>query len=161
MKTLSDVVAGTVFVVEDDVGVRDSLLALLHAAGWRTTAFGTGGEVLKYSGTLGQGCLLLDICLPDYDGFEVLMSLRRAGVCLPVIFMTAEERSAEQARAPEIGALAVLQKPLNEAHLLSAIGRAMEPEPPVTRKQQFYSQDLSPFGFRNTAATGAGRVADE
>lgn len=125
MKTACDVVAGTVFVVEDDVGVRDSLLALLHAAGWRTMAFGTGDEVLKYTGSLDDGCLLLDICLPDYDGFEILMSLRRAGVCLPVIFMTGEERSAEQARAAGVGASDVLQKPLIETHLLSAISRAI------------------------------------
>jgi two-component system response regulator FixJ len=124
MKTPCDVVAGTVFVVEDDVGVRDSLLALLHAAGWRTMAFGTGDDVLKCSDTLNEGCLLLDICLPDHDGFEVLMSLRRAGVGLPVIFMTGEERRAEQARAAGIGAFAVLQKPLIETHLLSAITRA-------------------------------------
>ena len=119
-----DVVAGTVFIVEDDIGVRDSLLALLQAAGWRTMAFGTGGEVLRCSGTLNEGCLLLDICLPDYDGFEVLTSLRRAGVGLPVIFMTGEERRAEQARAAGIGAFAVLQKPLSEAPLLAAIARA-------------------------------------
>ena len=119
-----DVVAGTVFVVEDDVGVRESLLALLHAAGWRTMAFGTGDEVLKCGGTLNDGCLLLDICLPDYDGFEVLTALRWAGVGLPVNFMTGEERRAELARAAGIGAFAVLQKPLSEARLLSAIARA-------------------------------------
>lgn len=87
-------------------------------------AFETGGEVLRSSSALNEGCLLLDICLPDYDGFEVLRSLRRAGVALPVIFMTAEERRAEQARAAGTGAIAVLQKPLSETHLLAAIASA-------------------------------------
>lgn len=106
--------------------MRDSLLALLQAAGWQTMAFETGGDVLKSSKALSEGCLLLDICLPDYDGFEVLTSLRRAGVVLPVIFMTGEERRAEQARAAATDALAVLQKPLSETHLLAAIALAFK-----------------------------------
>lgn len=116
--------AGTVFVVEDDFGVRDSLLALLQSAGWTTMAFGTGEEVLRSSGVLNEGCLLLDICLPDGDGFEVLTSLRRAGVGLPVIFMTGEEGRAEQACAATTGALAVLRKPLSEPQLVAAVVRA-------------------------------------
>jgi two-component system response regulator FixJ len=117
-------VAGTVFVVEDDSGVRDSLLALLQSAGWTTMAFGTGGEVLRSSGALNEGCLLLDICLPDCDGFEVLAALRRAGVSLPVIFMTGEESRFQRARAATSGALAVLRKPLSEPQLLAAVTRA-------------------------------------
>jgi FixJ family two-component response regulator len=122
---MRDIIMGTIFVVEDDVGVRDSLQALLESAGLRTMVFGSGHEVLSCCGVMNTGCLLLDICLPDHDGFEVLARLRRAGVRLPVIFMTGEERRAEQARASGLGAFAVLHKPLSETQLLRAIEGAI------------------------------------
>jgi two-component system response regulator FixJ len=115
----------TVFVLEDDPGVRDSLTALLEAVGIRTRTFACGTDILRSAPILIDGCLLLDICLPDYDGFEVLRRLREADVQLPVIFMTGQESQAQRAHSPRVGAFAVLRKPISDTLLLSAITGAL------------------------------------
>jgi two-component system, LuxR family, response regulator FixJ len=115
----------TVFVVEDDPGVRDSLTALLDAVGIRARAFSCGSDVIRHAPSLHDGCVLLDICLPDYDGFEVLRMLRESGVSLPVIFMTGHETHAQRATAPRLGAFAVLRKPISDTALLSTIEGAL------------------------------------
>lgn len=68
---------------------------------------------------------MLDICLRDHNGFDVLILLRRAGVALPAIFMTGENYSVVQARAAKLNAYAVLQKPLSDTWLLNAVTGAM------------------------------------
>ncbi len=115
----------TVFVLEDDTAVRESLTALLEAVGMRTQAFACGNDIVQSASTLVDGCLLLDISLPDYDGFEVLRMLREAEVRLPAIFMTGQEMLAQRARAPRFGAFAVLDKPINDALLLSTLTDAL------------------------------------
>jgi|APTNR8051073442_1049403.scaffolds.fasta_scaffold76898_1 two-component system response regulator FixJ len=115
----------TVFVLEDDPGVRDSLTALLEAVGIRTRTFVCGTDIVRSAPILVDGCLLLDICLPDFDGFEVLRRLRDANVQLPAIFMTGQEFQAQSAQAPRLGAVAVLRKPISDTLLLSAISTAL------------------------------------
>lgn len=122
--------AGTVFIVDDDASVRESLQVLLEAAGLWTRVFGSAGEILRCSRVMTAGCLLLDVCLPDHNGFEVLILLRRAGVALPAIFMTGGNYGAVQARAAKLGAHAVLQKPLSDKWLLQAVTGAMCAEQP-------------------------------
>ena len=115
----------TVFIADDDAAVRESLQVLLEAAGLRTRVFGSAGEILRCSRMMTAGCLLLDVYMPNHDGFEMLILLRRAGVALPAIFMTGEIDGAVQARAAKLNAYAVLQKPLGETRLLKAVTAAM------------------------------------
>lgn len=117
--------AGTVFIVDDDPAVRESLQVLLETARLRTRVFCSAGEILRCSRIMTAGCLLLDICLRDHNGFDVLILLRRAGVALPAIFMTGENYSVVQARAAKLNAYAVLQKPLSDTWLLNAVTGAM------------------------------------
>lgn len=128
--------AETVFIVDDDAGVRESLQVLLEAAGLRSRVFASAGEILRCARVMTAGCLLVDVGLPDHNGFEVLILLRRAGVALPAIFMTGENHGAVQARASKLGAHAVLQKPLSEKWLLQAVTGAMrvgQPRPDKNR----------------------------
>lgn len=117
--------AGTVFIVDDDPAVRESLQALLEAAGLRTRVFSSAGEILRCSRIMTAGCLLLDIGLRNHSGFDVLILLRRACVSLPAIFMTGGNYSVAQARAAKLNAYAVLQKPLSDVWLLNAVTAAM------------------------------------
>ena len=115
----------TVFIVDDDAAVRDSLSALLQAAGLRARTFETGRDLLNARGSLARGCILLDVCLGDEDGFQVFQALRAAAVGLPVIFITAHENMAEKARTVAADAFAVLQKPIPDDLLMATIARAM------------------------------------
>jgi two-component system response regulator FixJ len=115
-----------VLIVDDDPAVRDSLSALLQAAGLQARTFETGRDLLKACGSVGRGCILLDVCLPDQDGFQVFHALKDAAVRLPVIFITAHETQAEKARTAIKGAFAVLEKPIREDILMATIAGAME-----------------------------------
>lgn len=116
---------GTVFVLEDDAEVRESLTALLEAMGLRTQAFACGRDIVRSAGSLVNGCLLLDIGLPDYDGFEVLRMLRDADVNLPVVFMTGDEMNTARIPVRGPGASIVLRKPINDTVLLSTLAEAL------------------------------------
>lgn len=129
--------------MDDDADVRDSLQVLLEAAGLRTRVFSSAGEILRRSRLMKDGCLLLDICLPTHNGFEVLSLLRRAGVALPAIFMTGENYSLVQARAAKLNAYAVLQKPLSDTWLLNAVTGAMRLEQP--RPDENWGSSLRDF----------------
>ncbi len=116
-----------VFVVEDDPAVRDSLAALLDSAGHKARSFATASDFLRISRTIREGCLLLDICLPDMDAFEVLQKLTAEGARLPVILITGHGHLARKARAQQVGAFAVFEKPVNDCELLEAVERALHP----------------------------------
>jgi FixJ family two-component response regulator len=117
--------APTVFVVEDDAAVRDSLSALLEAEGFSTHLFASAPEVLAASPRLKDGCLLLDICLGEFNGFDVFRKLKETGINIPVIFMTAHEEMAQKARTNGSDAFGVLEKPINDRELLDVVGRAL------------------------------------
>jgi len=115
----------TVYVVDDDFAMRDSLKALLEAYGFSPKAFGSGSDLLDSCERMDKGCVLLDICLPGQDGFGVLAALRQKGIDLPVVFITAHEERAREASIEQLGAFALLQKPVNGDELLDVIRRAL------------------------------------
>jgi two-component system response regulator FixJ len=99
----------TVYIVDDDEGVRDSARALLEAY---DLAAG------------GRGCLLLDLNLPEMDGLELLELLRRRRIGIPVIIVTAQRDTALEERARRAGAFAFFEKPVDES-IIEAIGQAL------------------------------------
>lgn len=129
--------------MDDDAAVRESLQVLLEAAGLRTQVFSSADEILCCSRLMTAGCLLLDICLPTHNGFEVLTLLRRAGVALPAIFMTGGNYSVARARAAKLNAYAVLQKPLSDPWLLNAVTGAMRLGQP--RSEENWGSGLRDF----------------
>ena len=78
----------TVHIVEDDGAVRRSLECLLHAAGFRSTAYETALSFLDAAPGVSAGCILLDVRMPEIDGLELQARLNRLGSFLPVIVMT-------------------------------------------------------------------------
>ena len=116
---------GLVIIVDDDDAVRDSLEALLQSAGLPTLSFSTGGEFLSADGYAGRCCVLLDYRLPDVSGLEVLNRLSVDRPLLPVIFISGHADASAQKLALGSGAIAALQKPLQDDVLLDTIMRAL------------------------------------
>lgn len=79
---------GVIHLVDDDPAVRNTLVRLLISAGYRVCEYASGAELISVAGRLTEGCILLDISMPDADGFAVTKALTARGVELPVVMMT-------------------------------------------------------------------------
>ncbi len=116
----------SIVVVDDDDGFRASLRFLLETMTLTPLDYGAPSELmLALEQGLAADCLMLDINLPEQNGFELHDALRRQGHDVPVIFMTAEYSSAVERRAGEAGAIAVLAKPFSDDALAAALQKAL------------------------------------
>lgn len=115
----------TIFIVDDDEPVRESLKALMHSNGLAAEVYGSGEEFLNAHDASRHGCVLLDIEMSGMTGFEVLDSLKSNGVDTPVILITGGAHPEDQ-KVRQAGAIALLGKPLCSQALFDAIGRALE-----------------------------------
>ena len=118
-------VTPVVFVVDDDVSVRESLEALIENAGWRTKTFATALDFLAHCRDTSPRCLVLDISLPGLSGLDLQHRLgdRRD---LPIIFITGHGDIPMSVQAMKAGAVEFLTKPFSNDVLLAAIRRAIE-----------------------------------
>ncbi len=116
----------TVFIVEDDAAVRDSLGLLLGLQGFRTQSFRCAEDFLRIYQPSWAGCLLLDVRMPGMNGLELQESLRRQGLALPVIIMTAHGDITTVRTALKSGAVDFLEKPVDPAALLAAVRTALD-----------------------------------
>ena len=115
----------TVFIVDDDVSVRESLELLVAAAGWRPELFACASEFLARPRVSQLSCLVLDLGLPDINGLE-LQERIAARNDLPIIFITGHGDIPSTVRAMKAGAVEFLTKPLLPEVVLSAIRGALE-----------------------------------
>lgn len=115
-----------VFIVDDDVSVRESIGALVAHAGWQPVAFASGQEFLVGARTSAPSCVLLDVSLPDLNGLELQQRIAGAGAKLPVIFITGHGDIPMTVRAMKAGAVEFLTKPLTADVLLGAIQSALD-----------------------------------
>ncbi len=113
-----------VFVVDDDEPVRDSTTALLESHGLPVTAYESAVALLRAGGFQPGDCLVLDNHMPGMTGIELVETLRARGVHIPVIMFTGRGDAKLKQRALRAGVLIVLDKPVNEQHLLQAISIA-------------------------------------
>src|SRR5712675_211093 len=93
----------TIYVVDDDAGVRRSLERLLDAAGFHVISYATPAEFLAAAPGLSAGCVLLDIQMPDMDGLELQAHLLELGIALPVVAMTGQGDVRSAVRAMKAG----------------------------------------------------------
>ena len=114
-----------IHIVDDDESLREALLDLLAAAGFRARGYASTGEFLLHLVPDGPGCVLLDVRLPGPSGLDLQEALQRRGVPLPVIFMTGHADVATSVRAMKAGAVDFLEKPVARDTLLDALGRAL------------------------------------
>jgi FixJ family two-component response regulator len=114
-----------VFVVDDDVSVRESLEALIATAGWRTKSFASALDFLDNCRDPNPRCLVLDVSLPGLSGLDLQQRLggRRD---MPIIFITGHGDIPMSVQAMKAGAVEFLTKPFSDEVLLTAIRRAIE-----------------------------------
>jgi FixJ family two-component response regulator len=115
----------TVFVLDDDLSVREALRSLIRSVGLRCETFATAAEFLRYPRSDEPACLVLDVQLPGGSGLDLPTELRRNGVELPIIFITGHGTIPMSVRAMKAGALEFLTKPFSEQELLDAIRQAL------------------------------------
>jgi FixJ family two-component response regulator len=116
----------TIFIVDDDISVRESLGSLVEHAGWRSEAFASGRDFLSHMRSSSPACLLLDVSLPDLNGLELQQHIAGEGAKLPIIFITGHGDIPMTVRAMKAGAVEFLTKPLTVPVLLEAIRNALE-----------------------------------
>lgn len=116
----------TVYVVDDDISIRESLEMLILSAGWQPQVFGSAGAFLVQPKPLAAHCLILDVNLPDLNGLKLqeLLSEKRSG--LPIIFVTGYGDVPMTVRAMKAGAVDFLTKPFENEALIDAIERALK-----------------------------------
>jgi FixJ family two-component response regulator len=118
--------APTVFVVDDDEGVRNSLRFLLKSVGLATDALASAGEFLAAYKPDQPGCLVLDVRMPGMSGLELQQQLNLRGAVIPVIFITGHGDIPMAVEAMQQGAFDFLQKPFRDQDLIDRIQRALE-----------------------------------
>lgn len=114
-----------VYIVDDDEAVRDSVAALLASHGYTIETFAQPRGFLLAITPHSRGCALLDVCLPEMTGIEVLNRLSEAGIRLPVVMITAYGDVPLAVSAMRAGAVDFLEKPYAEEELLASIADAL------------------------------------
>jgi FixJ family two-component response regulator len=115
-----------VFVVDDDVSVRESLESLIRYEGWRSETFASAQEFLDYPRVLVPNCLVLDVSLPGLNGLDLQGLVAGERTDMPIIFITGHGDVPMTVQAMKAGAVEFLTKPFNDAVLLTAIRASLE-----------------------------------
>ena len=115
-----------VFVVDDDISVRESLELLIQSAGWQPETFASAQEFLSCPRPLVPSCLVLDVSLPGINGLELQNRVAAERSDMPIIFITGYGDVPTSVQAMKAGAVEFLTKPFRDDVLLNAIGNALE-----------------------------------
>jgi FixJ family two-component response regulator len=131
----------TVFIIDDDRGMRRAVQDLVESVGLRAESFATGQEFLNKKRTPDPSCLVLDIRLPQMSGLDFQRRLAEIGMQIPIIFITAHGDIPMSVRALKSGAVEFLTKPFRDQDLLDAIQQALQRDR-VALEQQAEVHDL-------------------
>ena len=118
----------TIFIVDDDASVRDSLALLLGLRGYRTQIFANAETFLNAFNPTWRGCILLDIRMPGMTGLELYAELRRRECSVPVVIITAYGDVATARAALKVGAADFLEKPVDDELLIDVLRNALGTE---------------------------------
>jgi FixJ family two-component response regulator len=116
----------TVFIIDDDRGMRQAVQDLVESVGLRAESFATGQEFLGRQPTSDPSCLVLDVRLPQMSGLDFQRRLTEIGMQIPIIFITAHGDVPMSVRALKSGAVEFLTKPFRDQDLLDAIQQALQ-----------------------------------
>jgi len=116
----------SVFIIDDDAGVRASIQGLLKSVGLRSEAFATPNEFLQRNRSDSPGCLVLDVTLPGISGLDFQEKLAESGIQIPIISISGYGDVPMTLRAMKWGAVEFLTKPFEDQDLLDAIQQALE-----------------------------------
>jgi FixJ family two-component response regulator len=150
---MTPVHASTVFVVDDDAGMRASIEGLLKVAGLRCESFGDAQAFLRCTRPDAPSCLVLDVELPGVNGLDIQHQLADEGVRIPIIFITGHGDIPMTVRAMKSGAREFLTKPFQAEDLLRAIRQALGHDE-VMRQEE---RELAELGRRWASLTARER----
>jgi two-component system response regulator FixJ len=125
----------TIYVIDDDEAVRDSLEFLLKSAGITVRGFDSAKAFLEIMPEVKSGCVITDVRMPGITGIDLLRKLNEAKRDLPVIVITGHGDVALAVEAMKIGAVDFLEKPFDEDHLLAAVRAALDKDADATKRQ--------------------------
>jgi FixJ family two-component response regulator len=131
----------TVFIIDDDRGMRQAVQDLVESVGLRAESFATGQEFLGRQPTSDPSCLVLDVRLPQMSGLDFQRRLTEIGMQIPIIFITAHGDVPMSVRALKSGAAEFLTKPFRDQDLLDAIQQALQRDR-AAREQQAEVHEL-------------------
>jgi FixJ family two-component response regulator len=114
-----------VYIVDDDISVRESLEGLIHSAGWQPETFSSAHAFLSRSPASVPSCLVLDISLPDVNGLDVQELVTADGSDMPIIFITGHADVPMTVRAMKAGAAEFLTKPFRDETIVKAVRDAI------------------------------------
>ncbi|MGF6767934.1 FixJ family two-component response regulator [Paraburkholderia sp. GAS199] len=135
ISTLAKPSLATVFILDDDVSVRESIESLLDNEGFEVKSFDSASAFLAYPNTPKPGCLLLDIALPGLTGLELQKMLAFDRPAMPIIFITGRDDAPTIVQAMKAGAVEFLTKPFDDIQLLDAIRSAIERSESLVRQE--------------------------
>ena len=131
----------TVFIVDDDALVRESLKDLIRSVGLRVELFASAQEFLRSQHPDAPSCLVLDVRMPGLSGLDLQKQASEAGLEIPIIFITGHGDIPMTVRAMKAGAIEFLSKPFRDQDLLDAIQQALE-RSRKAHKQQAVTKEL-------------------
>jgi FixJ family two-component response regulator len=124
-----------VFIVDDDISIRDALCTLIRSVGLEVRTFTSGPEFLNAALPDVPACLVLDVRLPGLSGLDLQRELGRTGVHIPIIFISGHGDVPMTVRAMKAGAVEFLLKPVREQDLLDAINQAIDKDRAARRQR--------------------------
>jgi len=136
-----------VFVVDDDISVRESLELLIQSEGWQPETFASAQEFLANPRKLAPSCLVLDVSLPGLNGLDLQKRVAVERIDMPIIFITGQGDVPMTVQAMKAGAVEFLTKPFSDDVLLSAIRTAID------RSQTALSHEAEMRGLRDCYAS--------
>jgi FixJ family two-component response regulator len=124
-----------VFILDDDISIREALCTLLRSVGFEVRTFTSAAEFLNAELPDVPACLVLDVRLPGLSGLDLQRELGRTGVEIPIIFISGHGDIPMTVRAMKAGAVEFLPKPVREQELLDAIAQAIDKDRAARRQR--------------------------
>ncbi|MEP7242083.1 MAG: response regulator transcription factor [Gammaproteobacteria bacterium] len=143
--------ASTVFIVDDDYGVRSSIRVLMKSVGLPATPYASAREFLDVYHPSQPGCVVLDIRMPGMSGLELLQALNEKGAVIPVIFITGHGDIPMAVEAMRLGAFDFLQKPFRDQDLIDRIQQSLARDAETREELQEHGPDPGRWPRDNSA----------
>ncbi|MGA7314783.1 MAG: response regulator transcription factor [Silvibacterium sp.] len=130
----------TVFIIDDDISVREALADLCDTVGLHSESFATAQEFLSTERRDAPSCLILDVRLPGISGLDLQHELKRVRVNIPIVFISAHADISMTVRAMKSGAIEFLTKPFRDQELLDAVQRSLNRDRMAREKEREVAQ---------------------
>ena len=133
----------TVYVVDDDPAIRDSMIMMLDAAGFTAEAYPSAATFLAAFDLTRAGCLVLDVCMPGMNGLDLFEQIRTKHPDVPVIIVTGHGDVAKTRRSFKLGAVDFIEKPFSSRQLVALIRETIDTSATVRQRNAHHAQIMA------------------